>query len=45
MELVAQDRCGFCWSLYADGMPAFVIQKMDRVFTAANKLEVVSAEV
>lgn len=44
MDLTASDRCGFCWSLYADGMPPFVIRKMDRVFVAARSLEVADAE-
>lgn len=45
MELVAKDRCGFCWQLLADGMTPFVIRKMDRVFVASCGLEVVNAEV
>lgn len=45
MELTAFDRCGFCWSLLADGMSPLMIRKMDRVVLIANHLGVANAEI
>lgn len=44
MDGTVLDRCGFCWSLLADGMPPFTIRMMDRSFCFVRGLEVADAE-